>query len=186
MAGRPQGRGSGPAPAPAPRPLLLLALVAALPSAARAAYASTSLLALVVGDGVQCPGPLATCTQAAPLLLNEYNINSGALVSSTPIAGATLSASDQYVGALSRSADGSCVVFGANTALATTAASANAIAKVLPGPYFPGNVVVVKIGANGVPDTTTQLSSTAYNGIIKGACKSWLPAPRALFRALCS
>ena len=143
---------------------LLLALASAL------SFSSTSLLAVVVGDGVLCPSAAVACSRAAPLALNEYNLATGALVSSTRIAGATLSATDQYVGALSRSADGTCVVFGANAAPSATAASANAIARVQPGPYFPGNVVVVKVGANGVPDTTTQLSSAAYNGIIKGAC----------------
>ena len=100
---------------------LTLAAAALLASSASAAsYAPTSLLALRVGDGVLCPSANVNCSVAAPLFLDEYSIVTGKLVSTRGISGATLSSTDVYIGALSRSADGANLAFGANAALAGT------------------------------------------------------------------
>ena len=146
------------------QPLLLaLLLLLQLARPAHGAYSTSSLLVVRVGDGVACPSSSAACTRAAPLFLDEIDMVSGALLSTQAIPGATLSANDQYVGALSRCGNGACVVFGAQADGAGTAATAAS-------PYFAGSRIVVRIGASGAADTSTRLSLASYNGLFKGVC----------------
>jgi len=150
---------------------VLLAAVALLAAPASALYAPSSLLALRVGDGVYCPSAAnASCTVAAPLYLDEYSLPSGALVSSVPVPGATLSSIDQYLGSLSRSADGTSLAFGANLAPAGMAPSMPIQSFVYTGVVFSSARVVVRVNSSGVIDTSTRLSATDYNGTIKGVC----------------
>ena len=145
-----------------------LAASALLAVVASALYAPTSLLAVRVGDGVHCPSANASCSAAAPLFLDEYNFVTGALVSTQAITGATLSATDNHVGALGRSADGASVAFGAYAAAAGTAPIILAIPALLMN--FEGNRVIARVNSSGLVDTSTQLSAADYDGTIKGVC----------------
>jgi len=126
-------------------------------------YGNTSLLVLRVGDGTACPSTTATCTGARGLYVDEYNTNTGGLVGSTAITGVTLSSTDQYVGALSRCGDGSCVVFGGQTVASGTGATTTS-------PFFTGDRVVVRINSAGTIDTSTKIAQADYNGLFKGVC----------------
>ena len=77
--------------------------------------------------------------------------------------GVTLSATDRFLGTLSRCADGSCVAFAAGTDAPGTMPLAAA-------PYFPAPRVVVRVSADGTVDTSTTIPATAFNGIVKGVC----------------
>jgi len=149
---------------------VLLAAVALLAAPASALYAPSSLLALRIGDGVYCPSANISCSVTAPLYLDEYSLPSGALVSSVPVPGATLPATDGFIGSLSRSADGTSVAFGANTVPPGTASIFEIVNKMRTSKNFAGARVIVRVNSSGGVDKSTQLSAADYNGTITGVC----------------
>jgi len=127
------------------------------------AWSNTSILVVRVGDGALCPSTSTSCTRATQVYIDEYNYITGGLIGSQTLAGITLSGNDQYVGALSRCADGTCTVFGAQTAPTSTVATTTS-------PYFTGNRVIVRVKSDNSIDTSTTLAQADYNGLFKGVC----------------
>ena len=154
------------------RPLLLLPVLllqAAAPAAAQ--YSANSLLLVRVASGPNattvCPSVDASCSAATELFLDEYLTSldglSALLVSTTPLTGVTLSATDFFQGSLSLCADGTCAVLGATAAVPGQAPSPNP-------PFFAADRVIVRVAANGSVDTSTRVSAFEYRGLIKGVC----------------
>jgi hypothetical protein len=140
-------------------------------------FRADSVLALVVGDDEFCPRAPAngTCLYfTAPIRLNEYNLNSGALVQSGLLPSLSMSANDFYLGQMQHCADGSCAVFAAQETNPYTnvlyPGRVGYVGGVLTRPYISGNRNVVQILPNGLIDFTTKLDATNYDGIIKGVC----------------
>lgn len=158
------------------RSLQLMLLVASLlqPAAAALTFGPTSLILTRIHstfNGISCPPSIDIgCTSAAGLVVEEYKLNAGgagfgnaSLMLSKKMLSVSQSASDAYIGALSLCADGSCAVFGANTATSQTTYTSTR-------PYIRGNRAIVRISHDTTIDTTTQISDTSLNGIIKGVC----------------
>ena len=128
-------------------------------------WGAASLIVLRVGDFTACPSANSICTRATPVYLDEYNMFTGAIVSSQTVPGVTLSGNDQYVGAISRSANGGYAVFGGQADAPGTAATAG-------GNNWAGNRVVVRIKYDQTMDASTQLTAANWGGVIKGACSA--------------
>jgi len=142
-----------------------------------APFRADSVLALVVGDDEFCPRAPAngTCLYfTAPIRLNEYNLNSGALVQSGLLPSLTMSANDFYLGQMQHCADGSCSVFAAQETPPYTIINypgrVGFTGGVLTRPFINGNRSIVQILPNGLIDFTTKINDINYNGIIKGVC----------------
>ena len=136
------------------------------------AFAISSLLVVRVGDGA---APLTSST--APIFIDEVD---GSLVPATPPTAAvppkstravtstdsvSVSGTDYGQGTLQRSVDGANVAFAAIRAPAGTTAQATT-------PWVAGDRVVLRLSIGGAITSTTTVSSTLYDGVIRSVCSA--------------